>query len=624
MPLVCGANFGSNSHRMPLLPRLATVRFGCLLSLLFGVPLLAQAQNPDLSLAEQQALMAQQARQQATDRILAAGGVPLEGALDPASYIVGPGDVFSITTGGAIPLQIAPAVTADGVLVVPSVGSFPVAGETLAKARARISTALQRSYRNVPVEVALAQPRQFYVHVSGEVARPGRHVAVPVARVEDALAAAMDENNPLQALEKQRREFWNYDGLPALRNVMVQRQNGERIAVDLMRYYATGDPEYNPYLRDGDRLYVPTYTSDGDAVFVEYENREILNRMTADGTTRANTAVYDHRPGDTVTDLLLVAGGPSLLAETGVIRLMRSVDGTLDVRSVNVQGILAGTEPNVALHPRDRLLIPAASIQAGVAEVDGFVVYPGTYPIIVGETTLPELVAAAGGIRPDGLLRAAYLERRGATESADRPRPLESVNGDARTALFEEQVFVQARLADLPFVSRQYLTRELLQYQHVSLELGDDAASISAVPLRDGDRFVVPRDPGAVLVVGQVQNPGYIPFVDGAAAAYYIAQAGGRGPAAAEVYLRKAGSGSLRSPDDAAIRSGDALFVNRDPMADTESAQALTLQERQLDFQRLQDRSNRRFQYIQTGLAIVSTAVGILTTYLFITRDASN
>ncbi len=561
--------------------------------------------------------MAQQARRQATDRILAAGGVPLEGAIDPTSYIVGPGDMFSISTGGAIPLQFSPSVTADGVLVIPEVGSFPVAGLSLAEARTRIGTALQRAYRNVPTEVALAQPRQFYVHVSGEVARPGRHVAVPVARVEDALAAAMEGNNPLQALEKQRREFWNYDGLPALRNVAVQRQNGDRLVIDLMRYYATGDTQYNPYLQDGDRVYVPTFTNDGEAVFVERTDREALNRSVANGESRTNTSSYDYRPGDTVTALLLVAGGPELLAETGTVRLLRSADGDLEARSIDVQAILAGTEPDVPLQPRDRLLLPDAA-RAGIAEADGFVAYPGTYPIIPGETTLRDLVAAAGGLRPDALLRAAYLERRGPPETPAGSPTLDAVQDPvARAALVEEQIFRQARLTDLTFVSRQYLTRELLQYQRVSLDLGDDPASIPAVPLRDGDRFVVPRDPGAVLVIGQVRNPGYVPFVADADADYYVEQAGGRGLSAAEVYLRESGSGSLRSPTNATIHSGDAIFVNRNPMADSETLQALTLQERQLDFQRRQESANRRFQYVQTGLAVLGTAI---STYLLFTR----
>lgn len=611
------------------MPRREAVRFYLLLSfVLLGGAFSAQAQTPSsLSAAEQQALMEQQARRQATDRILASGGVPLEGAIDPASYIVGPGDMFSISTGGAIPLQHTARVTADGSLVIPEVGSFPVAGLSLAETRNRIGTALQRAYRNVPTAVALAQPRQFYVHVSGEVERPGRHVAVPVARVEDALSAAMLGNNPLQALEQQRSEYWNYAGLPALRNVVVQRQNGDRLVVDLMRYYATGDTQHNPYLQDGDRLYVPTYTTDGESVFVEYKTREALNRVraTSNREPRTNMDVFDHRQGDTVTDLLLVAGGPELLEKTGVVRLLRSNrEGTLDVRPIDVQAVLAGTESDVLLQPRDRLLLSYTDAPTGVAEAEGLVTFPGTYPIAIGETTLRDLVAAAGGIRPDGLLRAAYLERRGAAETPERSLALDAITEpDARAALVEEQIFKQARLADLPFVSRQYLTREFLQYQRVSLELGDDATSIPAIPLRDGDRFVVPHDPGAVLVVGQVRNPGLVPFVAGAEADYYIEQAGGRGPAAAEVYLREAGSGALRPPTSTAIRSGDALFVDRIPMADTETLQALALQERQLDFQRQQERTNRRFQYVQTGLTILGTAVSVVTTYLFITRDSN-
>ncbi len=569
--------------------------------------------------------MAQQARQQATDRILAAGGVPLEGAIDPESYLVGPGDVFSISTGGALPLQVMSAVTADGMLVVPEVGSFPVAGLSLAEARSRIGTAIQRAYRNVPTEVALAQPRQFYVHVSGEVARPGRHVAVPVARVEDALAAAMEGNNPLQALETQRREHWDYDGLPALRNIRVHRQNGEHIDIDLLRYYATGDTEYNPYLRDGDRLYVPTYASDGEAVFVEYENREGLHRSVPNRSTRSNTDVFDYRPGDTVSDLLLVAGGPELLAETATVRLSRNVGRTLDVRTVDVQAILDGSEPDVLLQPRDRLLLPDATAPAGVAEADGLVTYPGTYPIVPGETTLRDLVSAAGGIRPDGLLRAAYLERRGAADVSEAPPTLDDVSApEARAALVEDQVFKQSRLADLSFVSRQYLTRELLQYQRVSLELGNDVTAIPPVPLRDGDRFVVPRDPGAVLVLGQVRNPGYVPFFADADVDYYIEQAGGRSAAAAEVYLREAGSGALRTPEGARIQSGDAVFIDRSLTADTESLQALALQEQQLDFQQERERADRRFQYIQTGLAVLGTAVSVVTTYLLIRDSNSN
>jgi protein involved in polysaccharide export with SLBB domain len=153
----------------------------------------------------------------------------------------------------------------------------------------------------------------------------------------------------------------------------------------------------------------------------------------------------------------------------------------------------------------------------------------------------------------------------------------------------------------------------------VSIDFAGD--SIPAVPLRNGDRFVVPRDPDAVLVIGQVKNPGYIPYVPDANVDYYLNQAGGLGPAATNIYVREAGSGLLRSPGDEQLRSGDYIFVDRSVIADTESLQSLALQEQQLDFQQERERADNRFQYIQTGLALIGTAISVVTTYLLITQE---
>lgn len=590
-----------------------------LLTIGAGQPRAQGETSSALSAAEQQALAAEQVRRQATDRILAMSGIPLEGALDPETYVVGPGDVFNVSIGGSVPVQLAPIVTADGALVIAEVGSLQVAGLTLAESQIRVKARLRQSFRNVPVGVSLAQPRQFYVHVSGEVARPGRHIAVPIARVEDAVAVAMEGGNPLRALEMQRRESWNYDALPALRNVEVQRRNGERLLVDLRRYYATGDPASNPYLQDGDRIYVPGFRETEGAIFVERETQAEGGRDTPGTPNRSRAEFFDYRRGDTVTDLLLVAGGPELLAETNSARLLRTrPDGTLDIQTLDVQAIVAGTESDVPLQPRDRLLLPDRAEQAGAVEAAGYVVYPGTYPIIEGETTLRDLVAAAGGIRPDGLLRAAYLERRGRSAEPAPPVRDGMTDRDQRAALLEAETFENARLSGLPFGSRRYLTREVLEFQRVSLDLSGGVESLPEVPLRDGDRLVVPRDPGGVFVVGQVRHPGYVAFAPGAEAAYYLEQAGGLGPAATEVYLREAGSGALRSPNGAPIRSGDALFVDRIPTADTESLQSLALQEQSLLLQEERERANRRLQFVQTGISLIGAVATVITTYLLI------
>lgn len=613
---------------MPTFPHRLCLGGIALLLLLTGA---VQAQVPsslgELSLENQDALLGQQIRREATQRILSASGVPLEGALDPSSYIVGPGDVFSVSIGGALPVQLAPVVTADGALILPELGSLQVAGRTLAAVRDEVQARLQRSYRHVATDVALAQPRQFYVHVSGDVTQPGRHVAIPIARVEDALAAAM-RGNPL--LVYQQRRLAGADLLPALRNVEVRRQSGEHLTVDLMRYYATGDTQYNPYLRDGDALYVPSFQRDVDALYVDRGSFAASPPLDALGGTdersRRHIDLFDYRADDTVTDLLLVAGGPDLLAEAQTVRLLRTnAEGHLETLAVDVPAILSGTAEDPPLRPLDRVQLTQRGRKNGSVTAEGFVAHPGTYPIVEGETTLRDLVEAAGGIVPEGLLRGAYLERSGP------PSPEESSEPGIETAGYAQQLeaamagetFENARLSDLSFGSRQYLTREVTEFQRVSLDLSRGLENLPPIPLRDGDRFVVPRDPRAVLVVGQVRYPGYVAFEPGADASYYLEQAGGKGPAATEVYLREAGTGAFRSPSGATIQSGDALFVDRTRTADTESLLALAIQERQVALQEENASSNRRFQYIQTGLAIVSTAVAVITTYLLINRDTN-
>lgn len=583
----------------------------------------ALAQDFGSAMDEQQAMILRQARQQSLDRLRTGGPMALEGAIDADEYVVGPGDEFVVSIGGLMATQATTIVTADGRLVVPDAGTFVVAGLSLAEAQDLVRVGLRRVYRNVASDVALAQPRQFYVHVSGAVERPGRHIVAPIARVEDAVAAGMDGQSPLFVFRSSERPQSSASVRPALRNIEVRRRDGSSHTVDLLRYYATGETSHNPYLLDGDALYVPTLEPGGARmVFVEREAANPTDRQ------RGNVLSVDHRPDDSVLTLLLVAGGRELVESTNSVRLTRrEADGGITSRTVDVNAIRSGSSPDPSIRPDDRILIPRTNRGQGAASIVGFVQYPGTYPVVEGVTTLSDLVEAAGGLRPDALLRASYLERvddasgaRDRTPDFDDPR--QQVPQPVRRALeMEEVAFQSARLSDLPFASRQYLGRELTGFRRVSLDLGGNMSAIPETPLQDGDRFVVPRDPMAVLVVGQVRQPGYVPFREGADAAYYVEQTGGIGPAASSIFVREAASGYFRPADSGALRSGDVIFVDRDLVADTESLQALTLQEQQLAFQREQQRSMNRMQLVQTVVAVAGAAATLVTTYLLATRN---
>lgn len=588
--------------------RLIGWRAGLVVALLLLTPFAAaQTVPPAGDLLDQRLLHAVQRPAQA----LPAPGLALEGAVDPHEYIVGPGDQFTLAVGGALAQEFRSTVSADGYLTFAEVGRFQVAGRTLAAVRELLQAPIRRIYRNVAAELVLSQPRRFYVHVSGAVAQPGRHVVGPVARAEDAVRAAMDGDNPLQLLarlERQRAARGPTVAYPALRNIRVHHTDGSTSSVDLRSYYATGDRHHNPFLRDGDVVVVPAFDPLRDAVFV-------------DGAP-LGPGVYDFRPGDTVGALLALATGTHD-APNGPIRLVRADGAATEF----------GPGPNLAaalateLRPGDRLILAPAAPDLGTVVVDGRVRFPGEYPIRSGQTTVGELIAMAGGLREDALANAAFLERRGATRphvagtgedahrgaAEDEPegRPLGPLEAERR---LHEEAFGALRLADLDFASRQYLLNELRRTPRMPLDVrGNPHAPDLNVTLRDGDRLVVPQDQGGIFVFGQVVRSGFIPFAPNLTVSDYIEQAGGRTSAARGVYVRKAGSGLLLAvTDNDVVEPGDAVFVDRRAAEDTEMSRQLALQEQQLRVQTQQ-------QWMHVASALLGSATALVTA-LILTR----
>ena len=543
--------------------------------------------------------------------------VLLEGALDPAEYVVGPGDVFTVTVGGTLAAQTPVTVSADGLLVVPALGSFEAAGRPLAAVQADVRAALRRAFARVDTDIALAVPRLFYVHVSGAVPLPGRHLVSAIGRVEDALSVATADpdrgynpNVPQSVLALARyaeRPERRVERWPALRNVRVEPPDGGRTeSVDLVRYYATGDPAFNPFLRDGARLYLPTFDPDREGVYVD-------GAVDRPGT-------YDWRPGDTARDLLVVTAGEEGLARLASVRRTRPTAAGVD--AVEVPVAEAG---RLDLLPRGGLHAVALDPRAGRAEVvGGGVRFPGAYPIEAGRTTLAALVEMAGGLSPGALVRAASLERRA------RPEPEEAVDG--RSLRFSDRVTPRdldtlttdlGTLSGLGLVGRRYYAQEAVRTPRVTVDVGAALAGGAAVVLQDGDRLVVPRDLGTVRVFGQVGSAGYVPFAEGRSAGDYVAAAGGPAPAATGVYVVEPG-GRFVEGEGAAVRPGDAVFVDRGPTSDNVSTENLALQSVRDARQEERDRRQARYQFIQTALTAVSVTISVLVTVVALTNSGSN
>ena len=165
---------------------------------------------------------------------------PLEAAIDPESYIVGPGDVFQIIIISSKELVFKVQVISDGKLVIPTVGVLDVDGKTLSEVQTLVKEAGAYKYLNSEITANLTILRQFRVHVTGQVMKPGSYGALAVDRVSNLIEIAEGITN------------WGSE-----RVIEIRHLDGTVDMVDLYRYSKLGDLDANLTLKGGDVIYVP-------------------------------------------------------------------------------------------------------------------------------------------------------------------------------------------------------------------------------------------------------------------------------------------------------------------------------------------------------------------------------
>ncbi|MCU1317402.1 MAG: polysaccharide export protein, partial [Candidatus Acidoferrum typicum] len=210
-------------------------------------------------------------------------------------------------------------------------------------------------------------------------------------------------------------------------------------------------------------------------------------------------------------------------------------------QDLNLAAALAGRDDqNLPLHDGDVLTVPQ---QAGWNDIGatvtlrGEVRKPGVYGIRPGER-LSSLVKRAGGLLPTAYPRAAMFERAEVRELQQKSRQeliqrLEQestvVKTSASTTGAEEaalqQAAIQQRQRALDALRKAPVSGRLVI--HLRPDRKDFAGSPDDIELRAGDSLTVPKQPGGVLVIGQVYNSNALTYTPGRNAGWYLSRAGG-------------------------------------------------------------------------------------------------
>lgn len=446
-----------------------------------------------------------------------ATGPELSGPVDEGEYVVGPGDVLSITIWGQSVTEASATITPEGDLVLPGVATIGAAGRTLRDVKEDVRTRLKALYRNSEVSVALTSLRRIRVNVLGAVVSPGAYVAT-------ALSPASELVRMAGGLIEGASE----------RNIAISRRGGDRDRLDLTRYRNTGDLSADPPILDGDVVFVPHATA-----FVSIHG----------GVARPDD--YELVGGETVPSLIEVAGGLVRGAAADTVELSTYADDGTRASLLLDIGLPSGRA--YALRDGDQVLVRFDPNWRALTRVvvEGEVAFPGEYGITEGEDRLSDVIQRAGGATGGASLGMARVLR----TSVRRTDDLEYVR------LKEMDVGEMTSSEYAYFKSR---TRQLPGTISVDFERALTGEPSHDVLLVDGDRIVIPKRETTVEVIGQVARPGRVEHVPGKRYHYYVEQAGGYAPDAhrsATRVIRGVTGERRRARRAGALEPGDTLWV---------------------------------------------------------------
>lgn len=310
--------------------------------------------------------------------------VPLEAPIDPTTYVCGPGDGFELHFWGQQNFQVRLAVDVEGRAFIARLGQVKVAGLTLDKVRQTVTRAAKRAYPGVEVDLVLAQPRTFLVHIVGEIKKPGVYKARALERVSTVL----------------EREAGMVYG--SRRRIAIHRHDGTVITSDLVRYEQAGDPALDPFVLDGDVIEIPT-----KQVVVS-----IAGPVQRPGT-------YELIGSKDLAEIVELAGGlKSSVARQLPIRVIRHDDQQHDAYTY-VPFASGGGLPVLELRDEDNVIIRGTDELQRTILITGAVLganqidptaYSKRISYIEGDT-VRTLIERAGGITAAGDLTQAYIER---------------------------------------------------------------------------------------------------------------------------------------------------------------------------------------------------------------------
>ncbi len=296
----------------------------------------------------------------------------------PESYTLDAGDELNISVFGSSIFNAKGEINEEGYLEIPKMGRVYLKGVTLGSSKKLIQNIIGRyvNTNTTQTEITLNYSRNITINIVGDVHAPGSYVIPAINSVFNALNAANGPSN-----------------IGSVRKIQVVR-NGQTIKTfDLYAFLLKGNITNDFYLQDGDYIFVPT-----------------IEKVVGIGGSIRRSWKYELVKGETLSDLIEMAGGFRANSYTKSIQVKRFISDKVEIQDLDLATLNGGS--SFQLEDGDEITIPEIPADyENYVKISGSVRFPGSYELKEGQR-LDDLIAAAGGLALDAYLDRAYLTRK--------------------------------------------------------------------------------------------------------------------------------------------------------------------------------------------------------------------
>lgn len=382
----------------------------------------------------------------------------------PQNYLLGPGDAVFIDIYGASQKTIDGTISPDGTITIDGFGPISISGLTVSQANKKLRTTLGARYSSSKISLTVGQTKTIMVNVMGNVNAPGTYTLSAFATVFHALymAGGINDIGTLRDIKVFRNGrqitavdiydyilngkltgnirlsegdvimVGEYDCLVNItgkvkRPMFYEMKRSESVGT-ILKYaggftgdaykksirlvrkagtqysvYNVGEFEQNTFkLEDEDSLSV-------DSILPRFQNMvELKGAVFRPGMYQVGGSI------SSVRQLIESADGVTEEAFTphAVMHRMKS-DRTLEVLSVDLQGILNGSVADIPLRNEDVLYVPSKKElqEEKTITIHGEVIYPGIYKYADNET-IEDFILQAGGLKDAASMKKVDVSRR--------------------------------------------------------------------------------------------------------------------------------------------------------------------------------------------------------------------